>query len=114
MAVGEQLLPPDDRVLVAEAGAAEPDAAGVDDQLVVEPGRDPIAAERLEDERFDALVAESLVAAGELAQVLHAGDLEPDDVRGVVRDTLGVGVRKAHPERDRERVTVHPAFSIST
>ena len=31
-----------------------------------------------------------------------------------LRDTLGVGVRKAHPERDRERVTVHPAFSIST
>src|SRR6185312_12414242 len=109
VAVGQQLLSPDDRVLVAEAGRARADAPGVDDELVVEPGRDAVAAERLEHERLDALVAQGLIAAGELAQVLDARDLEPDDVRGVVRDALGVGVREAHPDRNREGVTVHGA-----
>src|SRR6185312_3018749 len=70
VAVGQQLLSPDDRVLVAEAGRARADAPGVDDELVVEPGRDAVAAERLEHESLDALVAQGLIAAGELAQVL--------------------------------------------
>jgi hypothetical protein len=86
----------------------------VDEELVVEPRRDAVAAERLEHQRLDALIPQRLVAARELAQVLNARDLEPDDVGGVVRDALGVGIRKTHPDRDREGVTVHPGFSIST
>src|SRR5262249_1247967 len=109
VAVGEQLIAPDDRVLVAKAGALRPDAARVDDDLVVEPRRGPVAAERLEDKRLDALVTERLVAAGVLAEGLHAGDLEPDDIGGVVRDTLRIGVREAHTDREREGVAVHGA-----
>src|SRR5690242_10294155 len=86
VAVSEQFVSPDDLVLVAETGSARADAAGVDDELVVETGRDPVADERLEDERFDALLAQRLVTAGELAEVLDARDLEPDHVRRVVRD----------------------------
>ena len=41
------------------------------------------------------VVAQRLVAAGVLAQVLDARDLEPDEVRRVVRDPLRVGVREA-------------------
>src|SRR6185369_14270185 len=89
--------------------APRADAARVDDELVVEPRWDPVTAERLEDERLDALVAERLVPAGELAQILDARNLEPDDVRGVVRDALGIGVREAHPDRDREREAIHGA-----
>jgi len=67
MAVGKELVSPDDGVLVAEPCAPRVEAARVDDELVVELRRDPVTAERLEDERLDALVAERLVTAGELA-----------------------------------------------
>ena len=99
----------DDRVLVAEARAAQADAARVDVQLVVEPGRHAVAAERLEHERLDAVVAQRLVAAGVRAQVLDARDLEPDEVRRVVRDPLRVGVREPHADAGREREAFHGA-----
>ena len=38
---------------------------------------------------------------------VDARDLEPDHVCRVVRDALGVGVREAHADRDREREALH-------
>ena len=36
------------------------------------------------------------------AEVVDARDLEPDEVDGVVRDALRVGLREAHPHLGRE------------
>src|SRR5207244_3863552 len=88
-------------------GAAEADAAGVNDELVVEAHGNSVAAKRLEDDRLDPVVPERLIAAREGAQVLDARDFEPDEVGGVVRDPLCVGVREAHAYRHREREAVH-------
>jgi hypothetical protein len=79
----------------------------MDDELVVESRGDPIAAERLEDERLDSLVAQRLVPAREGPQVLDAGDLEPDEIGGVVRDALGVGLREADAHGNGERKAFH-------
>ena len=56
---------------------------------------------RLEDERLDPLVAEPLVAAREPLEVLHARDLEPDEVVRVVHDALRVGLGEPHPDLRR-------------
>ena len=74
---------------------------------VVEAGGDAVAAERLEHKRLEPAVAQALVAARVRAQVLDARDLEPDEVGGVVRDALGVGVGEPHAQRGRERVRLH-------
>ena len=99
----------DDQVLVAKASALHVDAARVQVQQIVEAGRHAVAAERLEHERLDPSVAQRLVAAGMLAEVLDAGHLEPDVVRRVVGDALCIGVREANAHRRRERVTLHRA-----
>ena len=96
-----------DRVLVAEAGPSQVAAAGADVHDVVEAGRHHVAAEGFEHERLEALVAQRLVAAGVRAQVLDARDLEPDEVGGVVRDPLRVGVREADADGRRERIRLH-------
>src|SRR5439155_9651421 len=90
-----------------EPGAAQIAAAAVDDELVVEYRRHPVAAKRLENERLDPVVAEGLVAAGERAEVLDTPHLEPHEVRRVVRDSLRVRVRKANAHGSREREAVH-------
>ena len=84
-----------DEVLVAEARSSHVDAARMDVQHVVEPRRNEVTAERLEHECLESPVAQRLVAAGVLSQVLDAGNFEPDEVRRVVRDPLRVGFRKA-------------------
>jgi len=81
----------------------------VDVEHVVEARRDEVAAERLEHERLEPAVAQRLIAAGVLPQVLHTGDLEPHEVRRIVGDALGVGVREADAHGRRERVTLHRA-----
>jgi len=81
----------------------------MDVQHVVEPRRHEVTAERLEHECLEAPVAQRLVAAGVLSQVLDPGHLEPDVVRGVVGDALRIGVREANAHRRRERVTLHRA-----
>jgi len=78
-------------------------------QHVVEARRHEVAAERLEHERFEPPVAKRLIAACVLSQILHAGDLEPDEVRRVVCDALRIGVSEADAHGRRERVTLHPA-----
>ena len=112
--VRHELVSPHDRVLVPEAGSAGRDTASVEDELVVEPHRQPVTAERLERQRLDAAVAKRLVAAGEGAQVLDARDLEPDEVGRVVRDPLRVGVGEADAHRHREGEALHRPGSIST
>ena len=51
---------------------------------------------------LDAGVPQSLVAAGELPEVLDARGLEPDEVGGVVGDALRVGFREAHGDLELE------------
>src|SRR5918994_4589212 len=82
-----------DLVVEPEACAADVATASVDLQVVVESGRGAIPRVRLEGESVDSLLAQDLVAASEPAEVLDAGDLEPDQVLGVVRNALRVGLR---------------------
>ena len=95
-----------DRVLVTEARAAHAHAARVHVQNVVEARRREVAAVGLEDDRLDAVVAQRLVAAGKRAEVLDARDLEPDEVGGVVRDPLRVGLGEAHAYLGLEAVVL--------
>ena len=73
----------------------------MDEQPVVEDGRREEAHVRLEHERLDPLVAQPLVAAGELLEELDARHLEPDEVVRVVRDALRVGLGEAHADSAR-------------
>jgi len=98
-----------DEVLVAKTGSSHVDAARMDVQHVVEPRRHEVTAERLEHECLEPPVAQRLVAAGVLSQILDAGNFEPDEVRRVVGDALCVGVREANAHGRRERVTLHRA-----
>jgi hypothetical protein len=52
----------------------------------------------LDRHRLDPLVSKRGVAAAEPRQVGDAGDLEPDQVLGVVRDPLRVGLREPDPD----------------
>jgi hypothetical protein len=108
VAVGDELpVVADDEVLVAKPRALHVDAAALQMEQVVEAGWCPVAANRLEHERFDAVVAKCLVAAGMLAQVLDTSHLEPHEVGGVVRDPLCVGIGEPHPDRRGEREAGH-------
>jgi hypothetical protein len=53
---------------------------------------------RLDRHCLDAVLAERRVAAAEARQVVDARDLEPDEILGVVRDSLGVGLGEPDPE----------------
>ena len=55
-----------------------------------------------------AVGAQARVAAAEAREVVDARDLEPDEVDGVVRDALRVGLGEAHAHLGRE-VEVHGA-----
>jgi hypothetical protein len=107
-ALGEQLaVVADDLVLVAEPRAAHVAAPRVHVQDVVEPRRDAVAEVRLEHERLDPLFPERLIAASEGAEIFDGRDLEPDDVRGVVRDPLSVRVGEPDADRGGEREPFH-------
>ena len=67
-AVGDHRPVALDRVLESEPRAAHVEAARVDEQPVVEHGRREEAHVRLEHERLDPLVAQALVAAGDIAR----------------------------------------------
>ena len=51
---------------------------------------------RLDRQRLDPLGAQPGVAAAEAGEVVDPRDLEPDEVDGVVRDPLRVGLGEAH------------------
>jgi hypothetical protein len=105
-AVGDELAVPFDRVLVLEAGAAHLGAPGVDHESVVEGDGPEVAGMDLGGRGLDAGVPKSLVAAGELPEVLDAGGLEPDEVGGVVGDALRVGLGEANGDLELEGVAV--------
>ena len=88
-----------DLVLVAEACAAEPDAAGVHDKAVVEAHRLDVTHVRLEHDRFDTQLAQPAIAAGVALQVLDARNFEPHEVVRVVRDALCVRFGEADANR---------------
>jgi HAD superfamily hydrolase (TIGR01509 family) len=79
----------------------------VDAQPVGEAGRREVAAVGLDRERLEALLADPGVAAVEAGEVVDAGDLEPDEVGGVVRDALRIGLREADRHLGREPEPVH-------
>jgi NAD-dependent deacetylase len=62
---------------------------------------------RLDRQRLDALSLEGWVAAGEAGEVLDAGLLEPDEVDGVVRDLLRVGLGEADGDLRRKGKAAH-------
>jgi len=97
-----------EQVLVAEARAADVDAAHVEPEPVVEPRRGAVAHVRLGHERLDARFAQRRVAAGVALEVVDAPDLEPDEVDRVVRDPLGVRLGEADAEVDRVGVALDP------
>src|SRR5205085_5692066 len=84
--VREQLAIALDGVVVAEAGAADLAAPSMDEDPVGEARRPEVAHVRLEDERLDSPLPELRIAARVPLEVLDAGDLEPDEVDGVVHD----------------------------
>ena len=110
-AVGDELLAARDRVLVAKARTANLADAGMDSEPVVEPRGRPIPHMGLEHERLEPLFAERVVAAGVLGEVRDAGDLEPDEIRRVVRDALRVGLGEAHANLGLEREPLHRGHS---
>lgn len=102
------------RIVETKPRAAQVAAARVHDERVVEAGRLQVPEMRLEHERLQALVPEHLVPAGEDAEILHAGDLEPDEVGGIVGDALRIGLRETDANRGRKGVSLHGAtFAVS-
>ena len=106
-----------DPVLVAEARSADVDAAEVDREDVVEDGRGAIVDPHAGRQRLDSLRLDRAVAARVIGEVRDASHLEPDDVRRVVGDALGVGLGEAHadvvgaPESLRHSATIRrPRF----
>ena len=105
---------PLDGVLVAEARAADVDAARPDPQAVVEVRRAVVADVHLRRQRLDSLRLDRQVAAGMLRQVRDPRDLEPDDERGVMGDALCVGLGEADEDLGREVVALHWPDSRTT
>jgi hypothetical protein len=52
----------------------------------------------LDRHRLDAVLSERRVAASEAIEVVDSRDLEPDEIFGVVRDALCVGLGEADPD----------------
>ena len=79
----------------------------MDPQDVGEAGGHEVAHLRRQHQRLDPLLAQRGVAACEAGQVLDARELEPDEVDGVVRDSLRVGLGEADGDLGDERVALH-------
>jgi hypothetical protein len=105
-AVRDPLAGPLDDILEAEAGAAQVDAPRVDRQPVVEVRRAQVAGVRLERERLDTFRAERRVPAPEASEVVDAGNFEPDQELGVVRDALRVRLGEPNPDLGLEAEAV--------
>ncbi len=105
-AVGDGLAVPLDHVLEAEAGAADVPARRADAQPVVEMDGHEVADVRLDRERLDPSSSQCGVAAGVSGEVVDPGDLEPDEVGGVVGDALRVGLGEADLDLRSDRISV--------
>lgn len=95
-AVRDRLSVALDHVLVAKPGSANVDAAGVDLEPIVEPGRFQVTHVGLDRHRLDSLLSQRRIAAAKSAEVLDSSNLEPDEILGVVRDPLRVGLGEAN------------------
>jgi NAD-dependent deacetylase len=109
-AVGDDLAAALEHVLVAEPRAADVDAACVDPDAIVEVKRPQVPDVRLGRQRLVAVRLKLLVAVTKPSEVGDAGDLEPDEVRSVVRDALGIRLREADGDlcREVEAARGHP------
>ena len=105
-AVGDGLAVPLDHVLEAEAGAADIPARRSDAKPVVEMDGHEVADVRLDRERLDPSSSQCGVAAGVTGEVVDPGDLEPDQVDGVVDDALGIRLGEADLNLSDVGVTV--------
>jgi NAD-dependent protein deacetylase/lipoamidase len=106
-AVGNLLAVALDPVVEPKSCAADVPAAGLDLEPVVEACRHAVANGCLGDEGLDSALAQRRVAAGKAAEVVDAGDLEPDQVGGVVGDALGVRLGEADANLGGEPKSVH-------
>jgi hypothetical protein len=79
----------------------------VDLDAVVEEDRLQVANVRLGRQRLVAVCLQPLVAPAEAGEVLDPGDLEPDEVGGVVGDALRVGLGEPDRNLRRETEAVH-------
>ena len=111
--LGDERSLPLDGVLVAEARAAQVDAARPDPQPVVEVGGAVVTDVHLGRQRLDPLLLDRPVAARVLGQPADARDLEPDDEGRVVRDPLRIRLREADDDVGREVVALHCWRKIS-
>jgi uncharacterized protein DUF4349 len=103
-----------DHVVEAKPGPAKVAHPGMDVHLVVEDGGRQIANVALDSGRIDAvLVPEPTVSAPEAGQVRDPGDLEPDEVDGVVHHTLRIRLAEANPEVGSEAEVVHGAGTLA-
>ena len=107
-AVGNRVAVALDRIVEAEAGTAQVAAGTADRETVVEAGGGEVPDVPLRRERLDSLGPELRIAAPEAREVVDARELEPDQVDGVVHDSLGVGLGEAHANVGGE-VEVHKA-----
>src|SRR5439155_24135711 len=94
-AFGDGVAVPLDQVVEAEAGTPQVAAASANRQPVVEAGRREVAGEGLERQRIDSFLAEAEIAAAESPQVFDPGRFEPDEIGGVMGDSLRVRLREA-------------------
>jgi len=97
-AVRDRLTSALDHVLIPKASSANVDAPGVDPQAIVESCRLQVTNMRLDRHRLHPLFPKRGVAAAEPRQVVDAGDFEPHEILGVVRDALRVGLGEADPD----------------
>jgi hypothetical protein len=79
----------------------------VDLEAIVEACRLSIPDLSLEHERLESAVANRLIAAGELGEVADTRGLEPDEIVGVMRNRLRVGLGEADADLDREPKALH-------
>ena len=98
---------PRQHVVVAEARSTDVDATSPDPDHVVEHRRRQVTNVSLDDRRLEARVLERTVSRCVLIEVCDPRDLEPDEVRRVVRDPLCVGLREADAHVRREAEALH-------
>ena len=108
-AVGDQGVVTVHRVLEAEACAADIQAARADLEPVREARGRPVADARVHGRGVHPRLEQRRIAALEAREVVDPRDLEPDEIRRVMGDGLGVGLREPHRHLRREAEAVHAA-----
>jgi NAD-dependent deacetylase len=109
-AIGDRVTASLEDVLVAEPRATNVHAPGVDRETIVEEERFQVANVRFCRQRLVAVGLKLPVSVAEPGEIGDTRDLEPDEVRGVVSDSLRVRLGEAHGDLGREAKAVesHP------